>query len=102
MSVFLQIFLCALFICALVNADRIYLYTQPARRKLLYRFNKYFLQKSYKAAMQDALQLKAGGLKVYLLLWKGEWEAMPKQNFKTMWHSRQGMKKFTIQQWEKK
>jgi hypothetical protein len=64
--------------------------------------SQYLLKKSYKAALADAEKLKKEtGQKIYILLWKGDFEAIPKANFKAMWQQVPGMKKYTLQQWEK-
>lgn len=99
----IQIILYAAFFTVMLFAPVVYIkYLVPAKMWMLTRVNKFLLRKSFNAAMADAKQLKTKGYKVYLLLWKGDWEAIPKQNFKAMWHAVPGMKKFTIQQWQKK
>lgn len=113
MSITVQMILYVFAILILVNADRIIKITGPARKvitkwlrpvtdKIIFKISRYLLRKSFKAAMADALAIKKKkDQKVYLLLWNGDWEAMPKQNFKIMWHHRPGMKKRTIQEWER-
>ena len=78
------------------------MYWERQKLRLIDRINKWLLKKSWKAADEKAKSISGGtGKKVYVFLWDGNFEAMPKQDFKRMWHNRPGMKKRTLEQWKK-
>ena len=71
---------------------------------LVHWHNKYFGKLSFAAAKKAcaALQKQVPGKKMFIILLKGEYIAIGKKEFKTLWKQNPKMKEFTIQEWQYK
>jgi hypothetical protein len=71
-------------------------------QKFIQKLNRYLLKKSFAAAEKKAKKIKEEtGKKVWVFLWNGDFEAMTKQDFKIMWQCVGGLKKRSIEAWQK-
>ena len=69
--------------------------------RLIQVINKFFADKSLKTAIKKARQRnEETGVKMFVILFKGEYYPVSKKEFKKMWHNIPAMKKKTIQEWE--
>jgi orotidine-5'-phosphate decarboxylase len=74
---------------------------QKLKQKFIKWHNNYFGKKSFEAALKKAEKInKTTNKKVFVVMVNREWEAVPKQDFKKLWHKTPAMKHKTIQEWE--
>lgn len=64
------------------------------------KFGDISFAKAKKAA--DAVRKLYPGKKMFIILLRGEYVAIGKKEFKTMWRQNPAMKEFTIQEWQYK
>lgn len=76
---------------------------QELRKKFIHRLNTWLLKKSWNAALAEAKKInERTDQKIWIVLVHGNFEAIPKQNFKRYWHKNPKMKFRSLEQWQKK